>query len=127
MTIDRVVYRKIYPLAPYINEAPGFEARLEPDEDPYEALSKLRAITDKWHKDNNQQIFDDASGYFAASREEEKIDTDFEQAWVLVKKRLDEIEFKDDAQEYINSLPAFKDFVPAKLNILKKRNRPAAI
>jgi hypothetical protein len=50
MTVDRVTYQEILPTGNYLNHKPGLEASVGPGEDPVEALLKLKALADEFHK-----------------------------------------------------------------------------
>jgi hypothetical protein len=56
MKIERVTYKKIFPLAPYINEQVGIEAILEEGDTPEQALSSLKKVAEEWHKQANPGI-----------------------------------------------------------------------
>lgn len=56
MIIDKVVYQKLYPLDPYLNERIGFEATPEPFETPEQVLDQLKDIADKWHEKQDAPV-----------------------------------------------------------------------
>lgn len=49
MKIDRIQYKKIFPLGSYTTEHIGLEASLDENENPEEALTKLITITNELH------------------------------------------------------------------------------
>lgn len=64
-----VKYAKKFPYAPYLNEDIGFEMSIGDNENPLEALAKLKAIAEQFHKENNPQIYLDAEVWQSATNE----------------------------------------------------------
>ena len=56
MKIDRVTYKKIFPLAPYVNQQIGVEVQVDEGEDPKDALDYAKGFIEGWHKDNNKEL-----------------------------------------------------------------------
>jgi hypothetical protein len=50
MKIEKVSWSGHIPYASFLNHRPGFDAFLEEGEDPVEALLKLKALADEFHK-----------------------------------------------------------------------------
>lgn len=59
MKITTISYSKTIPTGPYMNERIGIEAELEENELPEAALSKAKLLIDKWHIENNPQLYAD--------------------------------------------------------------------
>ncbi len=49
MNIDRIAYQKVFPIGSYATERIGLEATLDIGENPEEALTKLKTITNELH------------------------------------------------------------------------------
>ncbi len=49
MNIDRIAYQKVFPIGSYATERIGLEATLDVGENPEEALTKLKTITNELH------------------------------------------------------------------------------
>lgn len=56
MKIDRINYKKIFPIAPYINEQIGVEIQLDETDKPDDALDTAKRIVESWHKGNNPSL-----------------------------------------------------------------------
>jgi hypothetical protein len=50
MKVEKVSWSGHIPYASFLNHRPGFDAFLEEGEDPIEALLKLKALADQFHK-----------------------------------------------------------------------------
>lgn len=47
----------------------------------------------------------------------------FNEGWEVVKKKIELVAYKEDAQEVLNCLPEYKDYYEAKIMILKKPSK----
>ena len=56
MIIDRISYKKVYPISSFCTEHIGLEASLDKDENPEEALNKLKVIVDTLHAETLTQL-----------------------------------------------------------------------
>lgn len=59
MKIEKVTYQKTYSIGPYLTDRVGFEATLEKDETPDEALGWLKMQADDWHREANPHLYQD--------------------------------------------------------------------
>lgn len=56
MIIDRISYKKIFPIGSYLTEHIGLEASLDDKENPEEALNKLKVMVDTLHAETITHI-----------------------------------------------------------------------
>ena len=56
MNIDRIQYQKVFPISTYCTERIGLEASLDDNENPEEALSKLKIMVDTLHQETLSQL-----------------------------------------------------------------------
>jgi predicted RNase H-like HicB family nuclease len=67
MKITKVTYQKTYSIGPYLTDRVGFEAELDGNdgvnlfpETPESALSQLKELADKWHKESNPHLYQES-------------------------------------------------------------------
>lgn len=56
MKIERIIYQKIFPLAPYVNERIGVEVKIEEGESPEDALLEAKKFVGKFGNDAENKI-----------------------------------------------------------------------
>lgn len=56
MKIERINYKKIFPIAPYVNESIGVEIQLDDGDTPEHALDLAKLIVEDWHKASNPEL-----------------------------------------------------------------------
>jgi hypothetical protein len=56
MKVDRISYKKIFPIQSYVNETIGVEIQLDDTDDWEESFSLAKRMVEKFHKDNNPQL-----------------------------------------------------------------------
>lgn len=54
-----ISYSKTIPTGQYQNEKIGIEFDLDDTDNPEEALSRAKALVEKWHRENNPQLYQD--------------------------------------------------------------------
>jgi hypothetical protein len=57
MNIVKIMYEKVFPLAPYVNEKIGVEVEIHPGEDEDSAFLDAKTTVERWHKDGNPILF----------------------------------------------------------------------
>jgi len=55
MSYHKVIYEKLFPYAPYLNERIGIEILVETGQSPYDALQNAKDIVDQFYKLNAPQ------------------------------------------------------------------------
>lgn len=126
MTIDRVTYQKIFPTGmAYLNHKIGVEVELSPGDNPDEAFQLAKSTVEKWNAESNPGIaatmeYMGNGGQPMKFNEikDDHIDKEFED----LKAKLVEIEFYEDAKEYLDST-VFKHTMEAKLIINSKKRK----
>ena len=68
MKVDRISYKKIFPLGSYINETIGVEIDVHTDDAVLDVLAHAKFLVEKFHKDNNPQLMDGSKPDFYAHR-----------------------------------------------------------
>lgn len=58
MKVDRISYKKIFPIGSYINETIGVEVQLDDKDDFHETFQYAKELVEKFHKENNPQLTD---------------------------------------------------------------------
>ena len=56
MEVDRISYKKVFPISSFCTEHIGLEATLEENENPEEALNKLKVMVDTLHAETLTQL-----------------------------------------------------------------------
>ena len=56
MQLDRISYQRVFPIGNFATERIGLEASLDKDENPEEALNKLKVIVDTLHAETLTQL-----------------------------------------------------------------------
>lgn len=127
MTITKISYGRTYPLGNYASERIDFEASIESDQDPHQALQSLKNQVQHFHESTNPHLYQEPAQpqygttnqqSFAANapleikREEEKISQEQE-----IANTISEIEnattetlhtFKLQAAKNVKTAGAFK-------------------
>jgi hypothetical protein len=62
MRIEKINYQKLYPIGNFLNERVGFEASIDENDDPQQALAQLKEMADKFHEKNNAENNHQESG-----------------------------------------------------------------
>ena len=57
MKVDRISYKKIFPLGSYVNETIGMEAQLDEGDDANECLAELKKQVEELHKSTNAGLY----------------------------------------------------------------------
>jgi predicted RNase H-like HicB family nuclease len=52
MKVEKVLYQRIFPLSPYVNEKVGIEIIVEDGESASECLDAAKETVEAWHKSN---------------------------------------------------------------------------
>lgn len=108
MKIKEVTYSNKYVTGPYLNHQPGFVADVGENEDPIEALMKLKAIADEFDRRVNNfeerlvsEMQPERFNVFSGSQTDEEIEItrQFEKA----KADLAAIQFQEDAMLYVKN------------------------
>lgn len=56
MIVDRISYKKVFPISSFCTEHIGLEASLDKGENPEEALNKLKVMVDTLHAETLTQL-----------------------------------------------------------------------
>jgi len=61
MTIDRIIYSKLFPLGQFTNEKIGVEIQVDKTDDTQKAFEYAKEIVEKWHKESNPGLYVDVN------------------------------------------------------------------
>lgn len=127
MQITEIYYEKVFPIAPYINEKIGVKVTVDPSEHSYDVIERVKEIVNGWgHKlvEERPQGTTEHKTYGSYGSvmpiiDNKEDDKEFEK----FKQHLSTIEFRDDAQAYLNTT-SFKFALEAKRLVNDKPIKP---
>lgn len=134
MKITKVIYEQLYPVInePFFNVRLGGEMELQyVFEDPQLAYANLKTQADNFHRTNWPHMYSPNGILYSQPVDlqvDKQKDSDdvvrFNEGWVLVGKSLDGIEYREDAQEYLDGMPEYREYYLAKIKVSGKKNKP---